>query len=157
MPIDWARTCFRYVVYGISSVLFGYKKLPVCSFSDVTTEIDTALEKDRRLQAFGSKLYDHRFQSAVIQRRNVERLLLDGLSQRSDLEEGAALRTKNVESNLLDSTRMHSTSRRRHSTDFRRARCKHHILRHSRSRWSRRRIGEVCDPFIRQSHHHYGR
>jgi 5'-3' exonuclease len=38
-------------------------------------------------------------------RRNVERLLLDGLSQRSDLEEGAASRTKNVESNLLDSTR----------------------------------------------------
>jgi hypothetical protein len=31
-------------------------------------------------------------------------LLLDGLSQRSDLEEGAASRTKNVESNLLDST-----------------------------------------------------
>jgi 5'-3' exonuclease len=60
MPIDWSE---RVLAFDTSFMVFhqyysAIKKLPVCSFSDVTTEIDTALEKDRRLQAFGSKLYD---------------------------------------------------------------------------------------------------
>jgi len=60
MTIDWSA---RVLAFDTSFMVFhqyysAIKKLPVCSFSDVTSVIDTALEKDRRLQAFGTKLYD---------------------------------------------------------------------------------------------------
>jgi 5'-3' exonuclease len=60
MTIDWSK---RVLAFDTSFMVFHQyfstiKKLPVCSFSDVPSIIDVDLQKDRRLQAFGTKLYD---------------------------------------------------------------------------------------------------
>lgn len=60
MTIDWSK---RVLAFDTSFMVFhqyysAIKKLPVCSFSDVVSTIDADLEKDRRLRAFGTKLYD---------------------------------------------------------------------------------------------------